>query len=511
MTAEAMTVGGRVATVPTTDPPDPTRPVQVLGDSPASVAGESPAPPDSGPPDWVTVGRPAEEASEEVPLGTRRVVVRLVAGIVLVLVAVTIGGALAARRLAEREAVNDSASMADVLAETVVQPALTDALLAGDPAAVRVFDTLVRDRVLSDSLVRVKIWNPDGKVLYADQPDLIGRTFPLDPEEREVLRNPRTVAEISDLARAENALDREIGNKLVEVYRPVWTESGREALFEIYAPYELVSQRTGQLWRGFAGVTMSSLLLFVVLLAPVLWHLLSRARRDQHQRERLLERAVDASDAERRRIAATLHDGPVQDLAATSFVIAGATAHAEAMGRDELADELRGVAGSVRTSIRALRTLLVDIYPPSLAQAGLAVALTDLAQTVRAAGLHVVVEPISEVELGLQPEQERLIYRVAQETLRNAAAHATPCTVRVGLERDGDDVVLDVVDDGGGFDTEATLANPHHGHFGLRLLAELAASEGGTLQVASAPGFGTRWCLRVHPAPTTGIDHEGQR
>ena len=341
-----------------------------------------------------------EEALDEAPLGTRRVLFRLVAGIVVVLVAVTIGGSLAARRLAEREAVNDSADIADVLAETVVQPALTDGLLAGDEAAQQRFDELVRDRVLGDDVVRVKIWSPDGKVLYADQSELIGRTFPLDAEEREVLSEPRTVAEISDLDRAENALDRDIGNKLVEVYRPVWTASGQEALFEIYTPYERVSQRTGQLWRGFAGVTLSSLLLFVVLLAPLVWHLLSRARRDQRQRELLLERAVDASDAERRRIAATLHDGPVQDLAATSFVIAGATANAESMGRHGLAEELRGVAGSVRASIRALRTLLVDIYPPSLAQAGLAVALPDLAQTVRSPGLHVVVEPVSDEELG---------------------------------------------------------------------------------------------------------------
>jgi signal transduction histidine kinase len=218
----------------------------------------------------------------------------------------------------------------------------------------------------------------------------------------------------------------------------------------------------------------------------------------------LLERAVDASEAERRRIAATLHDGPVQDLAASSFVIAGATANAESMGRHGLAEELRGVAGTVRASIRALRTLLVDIYPPSLAQAGLAVALPDLAQTVRTPGLNVVVEPVSEEELGLQPEQERLVYRVAQETLRNAAKHATPCSVRVSLGREEDDVVLDVVDDGRGFDPEVALADPESGHFGLQLLAELATTGGGTLQVASAPGHGTHWRLRVHPGESSG-------
>jgi signal transduction histidine kinase len=446
----------------------------------------------------VLVGRPEQEALAGPPLSTRRVVVQLVAGILVVLAAVTIGGSLAARRLAEREAVNDAAQIADVLAETVIQPELTDALLAGSPAARRQFDQLVHDRVLGQNVVRVKIWSSQGKVLYSDQPELVGRTFPLEIQEREVLVHPRTVAAISDLDHAENALDRQIGDKLVEVYRPVWTSNGQEALFEIYTPYDQVGQRTGQLWRGFAGVTLSSLLLFVVLVAPLVWHLLSRVRRSQRQRELLLQRAVDASDAERRRIAATLHDGPVQDLAATSFVIAGATAHAEAAGRTGLAEELRSVAGSVRTSIRALRSLLVDIYPPSLAQAGLSVALTDLAQTVRAPGLTVVVEPVQDAQLGLRPDQERLVFRVAQETLRNAAKHATPCTVHVSLHRDGEDVLLDVVDDGRGFDPAATLADPEHGHFGLQLLAEHAATGGATLQVASSPGHGTHWQLRVH-------------
>ncbi len=326
-----------------------------------------------------------------------------------------------------------------------------------------------------------------------------------------MLREPRTVAEISGLDRAENALDRQEGNKLVEVYRPVWTSSGQEALFEIYTPYDLVSQRSGQLWRGFAGVTISSLLLFVVLLTPLVWHLVGRARRDQQQRERLLERAVDASEAERRRIAGTLHDGPVQDLAATSFVIAGATARADSAGSDALAEELRGAAVSVRRSIRSLRTLLVDIYPPSLAQAGLAVALSDLAQSERAPGLEVRVDPLPEhAELGLQPNQERLVYRVAQETLRNAAKHATPCTVRVSLSRRAGGVVLDVADDGPGFDARAALADPAHGHFGLQLLAELATTGGGTLQVASAAGHGTRWRLRIAtgagPGQTPGSD-----
>jgi signal transduction histidine kinase len=154
----------------------------------------------------------------------------------------------------------------------------------------------------------------------------------------------------------------------------------------------------------------------------------------------------------------------------------------------------------VRTSIRALRTLLVDIYPPNLVQAGLVAALTDLAHTTRAAGLEVRLEADADADLELPDAQQRLVYRVAQETLRNTARHAAPCSAVVSLRREGDSVVLDVRDDGNGFDVDRVLAEPEPGHFGLQLIADLASSGGATLQVASAPGRGTHWQLRLGPA-----------
>jgi signal transduction histidine kinase len=159
------------------------------------------------------------------------------------------------------------------------------------------------------------------------------------------------------------------------------------------------------------------------------------------------------------------------------------------------------VSASVRTSIRALRSLLVDIYPASLAQAGLSGALTDLAQSVSAPGVEVRVDHDPDVHVGLTRAQDRLVYRIAQEAVRNPAKHAAPCTVVVTLHRDEQGAVVDVADDGSGFDVEAALRGPEDGHFGLRLLADLAASGGAELAVASAPGRGTRWRLRIPDRP----------
>ena len=436
-----------MATDPTTEPT-----IAAVEQPAATDADSRPTTPDADAVGWLVVAEAAEQDDGEAPVSLRRVALQLVAGILVVLVVVTVGGTLAARRLAEREAVNGAAQRADLLAETVVQPALTDRLLNREPAAYRAFEKVVRERVLGDQVVHVKLWSTNGTVVYSDEAALVGEHFTLDDDQQSALDEPRTRAEISSLDRDENTLDRSAGNKLVEVYRPVWTPSGGKMLFEIYAPYDQVSHRTGQLWRGFAGVTLSSLLLFVVLLVPLIWHLASRVRRAQRQREWLLQRAVEASSTERRLIAASLHDGPVQDLAATSFVVSAAAARAGTAGQGALERELREVAASVRTSIRALRSLLVDIYPASLAQAGLSGALTDLAQSVRAPGLEVRLDPAADEDLGLTRAQERLVYRIAQETLRNAAKHAAPCTVTLSLWRAHDAVLLDVVDDGPGFD-----------------------------------------------------------
>lgn len=418
----------------------------------------------------------------------------MMAGAAVVIAAVALIGVVAARRLAEAEAVNDAAKTADLFADSVVQPVLTDALATGDDAAVSALDRVVRDHVLDASVVRVKVWSPAGRILYSDEPRLIGAEFPLGADEREVLSDPRTRADVSDLGGPENLYERDSG-KLLEVYRPVWTPSGRPLLFETYFRYDDVTARSGQLWRGFAGVTLSSILLLVVLLMPILWRLLNRLRRAQDHREALLEKAIQASSDERRRIAGTLHDGPVQDLAATSFAVAGAAERAGTLGEPILAAELRAAAATVRTSIGGLRSLLVDIYPPSLETAGLPAALTDLATGLRSRGIEVDLRVAQDI--GLTPEAQRLVFRVAHECLNNVVRHAAARHVQIRLEQERDDAVLDIADDGVGFDDRAVLAGPAEGHFGLRVLVDVVADSDAALLLATAPGRGTRWQLRV--------------
>ena len=449
----------------------------------------------AGAPPWVQVsyGQPPRDQRPE---RTSRVLGWVSVAAVLALVAVAIAGVLAARDLAEKEAVKDARESSALLAQAVITPALRESLLNGNRDAIAELDEVVDAYVKEQTeIVRVKIWTFEGEIVYSDQHKLIGKTYPLGEEEREVRTTPTTRAEISDLTGGENKYERGQG-KMLEVYGPVWTRSGTPLLFETYAPYDVVDDRRGELSWGFAGVTISSLLFFTVLLLPIVWRLLGRLQRAQGQREELLERAVDASIEERRRIAGTLHDGVVQELAATSFTVAGAAARARAVGDQRLADDLHAVAGTLRTSIGGLRSLLVDIFPAHLHTGGLADALADLAAPLRSRGIEVTLD-LEQDDVDLDPEVERLVFRITQECLHNVRRHSGASNVRIAWRSEGREMVLDVADDGRGFDPAEVLASPREGHFGVRVLADVATAAGAHLSVSTAPGAGCHWRLRV--------------
>jgi len=158
---------------------------------------------------------------------------------------------------------------------------------------------------------------------------------------------------------------------------------------------------------------------------------------------------------------------------------------------------LTTAAGTVRASIRGLRSLLVDIYPPSLTTAGLVPALTDLTEVLAARNIVTHLSLDEDAAARLTPDQQQLVFRIARECLRNAARHASARNVEVRLFQEGHATVLEINDDGTGFDPAPVLGNPEDGHFGLRTLTDVAASAGADLLLATAPGAGCRWRLEV--------------
>jgi len=224
---------------------------------------------------------------------------------------------------------------------------------------------------------------------------------------------------------------------------------------------------------------------------PLAVRLSRRLRQGQLDREALLRRAIQASDLERRRIARDLHDGAVQDLAGISYSLAAA---AEATSDPEAVGPLTEGADAARRSVRELRSLLVEIYPPDLQRAGLAAALSDTLAQFPARGVSASLE-LPE-GLDMPPAAEGLLFRVAQEALRNVLSHAQATSVEVAAGRDDGIAWLSVRDDGRGFDAGGASEQS----FGLRLLRDLVEDAGGRFEVISAPGAGSFLRAEV-PAP----------
>jgi signal transduction histidine kinase len=357
-------------------------------------------------------------------------------------------------------------------------------------------DDVVLGQVLAGSIVRVKLWSTNGTILYSDEPSLIGRRFTLGADERQLLRTGGSAAELSDLTRPENRLERPAG-KLLEAYTPIRTPNGTPVLFEIYQRFSSVSASGERLLRALAPPLLGGALVLLLFQVPLAWSMARRLQRGHRDREGLLESAVEASARERRRIAADLHDGVVQDLAGVAFGLAPLAADAERRGRHEDADVVRAAIARLRQGVRDLRTLLVEIHPPNLASAGLAVALSDLLSPLEATGIATELH-VAPAGANGGDARDEIVYRVAREALRNVQAHAHAQRVRIDVTRDETGATrLVVADDGRGFDPSGRERREADGHVGLTLLSGLVERSDGRLAVHSEPGRGTTVELEV--------------
>ena len=429
---------------------------------------------------------------ERRPVSTVGLLLRFTGAGLIVLVSLAAVIAFVARQAGTEQASDAARQATYVTARGVVEPRLDAALIAGEPAALDQFDAAMRQYVLQGSLVRVKLWNADGRVIYSDEPRLIGTTYRLGAEEAEALRAQASDSEVSDLSRPENEFEIPY-NKLLEVYVGVRGTGGQQLLFEAYFRYDAVTEAGQAAWRRFAPPSLGALLVLQLVQIPFAWSLARRVQQQQRERERLLRHAVESSDAERRRIAGDLHDGVVQDLTGLNYAMDAMRLGSPTEG--QRAELIATGAGQLRRSIGALRSLLVDLYPPNLAEEGLAAALTELAGGLERAGLQVRLDIDGADDL--PPDTAALLFRAAQEIVRNVSTHSGARSVQIVACRHDGVAALSVDDDGRGFDETELDDRSGHGHFGLRSIGDLLAESGGSMTVRAAPGQGTRVDVEV--------------
>jgi len=152
-----------------------------------------------------------------------------------------------AQRVAQDEALRDATELGQAMARLSVEPLLADSDLARS-VGLSELDELARQKLMTEPVVAVRLWNPDGTIAYATDPRLIGRHFGLGEEEVEILATGGVEAELSDLSKPENEFERRFG-ELVEVYLPVQDGAGRRYLFEISPGYQRSPKPASASWR----------------------------------------------------------------------------------------------------------------------------------------------------------------------------------------------------------------------------------------------------------------------
>jgi signal transduction histidine kinase len=250
------------------------------------------------------------------------------------------------------------------------------------------------------------------------------------------------------------------------------------------------AQRRGR--AGLLAVAGSAMALCVILL----WRV-ERARARQRavearageERSRLVNKILSVAERQRSGMAAELHDGPIQALTRLGILLERGRLRLRRGQVEDGVALLADAQAALADEVQALRGIMATLRPPVLEERGLVSALGDYVEVVREqAGINCTLS--ARLPERLPEDQEIVLYRVAQEALTNVARHARASSARVELVERADKVMLEVHDDGVGFDPARELVGSLD-HFGLAGMRERVELAGGTWTVWSREGSGT--------------------
>lgn len=427
------------------------------------------------------------------------------AGVTMTLALALLTGVLA-RRAGLEQGTRAFESLTRVTAATLAPALDTDP--QREPAAVGTLRTYVDALVGAGPVVAVRVRAGDGRVLWADDRSVVGRSAPLPPGARGALARGSVASLVADPGDPGMVAGRSSGRVLVAWAR-VADVHGTPLLVEFHESYTEVTDLAQRTWRHFAPAALGTLALLQLIQVPLAWRLASRLRRAQRAEDALHRAAQDASDAERRRIAAEVHDHAVQDLTGLAYELDAARLRGGPRNAED-AELLDRTAAAARRTVEDLRALLVALIPPRGAvHGGLVPALRALAREVGRSGVRVGVQ--ADDIRDLPAPTATLLYRCAQEALRNVSTHSRATAVQIVVTQDRRAATMCVEDDGQGLD-EARLADRFAaGHVGLRALGELLVDAGGSLTLTSASGRGTRLVATVPLATGARLPAGGAR
>jgi len=219
-----------------------------------------------------------------------------------------------------------------------------------------------------------------------------------------------------------------------------------------------------------------------------------RALQESEEKLRFLSsRLLAVQEEERRRISRELHDSIGQCLAAVKFCVEGVLQTADFAGYESTVKTLKSLVPMIQDSIEEARRIYMGLRPSMLDDLGIIATIAWLCRDFRKTYAHICLEDHVGAEDHEIPERLRIvIFRIIQEALNNVVKYSNANLVSLSLERTGEALVLEIVDNGVGFDLEKALKKrTHERGLGLTGMRERAELSGGSFSITSDIGVGT--------------------
>jgi len=200
-------------------------------------------------------------------------------------------------------------------------------------------------------------------------------------------------------------------------------------------------------------------------------------------------RIVQAQEGERSRLAQEVHDGPAQALSNAIFQVEYIQ---RVLDKDTSSaqNELRFLREQLRRELSEVRTFISQLRPPLLDELGLDGSIMDTVETMATLTGTTIATDLQAPGDQLNPSQQTAVLRIVQESLQNIRKHASATRITVNTRLDETDWILEVGDDGRGFDVSSVAARGRR-NFGLQFMRERAELIGAKFEVRSRPGGGT--------------------
>jgi signal transduction histidine kinase len=417
--------------------------------------------------------------------------------------------------LIERAVTRSAAATTALYVDSIIAPLLPDmqknAVL--DDVVRRALDETLGQGALGSRLVAMRLWAPDGRILYAKDDLLIGRHFELTPDLKRAFTG-EMVANYGhyDTLDKNDALP---GGPLLEIYNPIlqpWS-GNVVAVLEFYERADdLQSALAGARLKSWFAVAAVTALFFLLLSVIVLRgsHTIDRQAGDLTARvseltglleqnralharvRRASQRVTSLNESYLRRLGADLHDGPAQLIALASLRLDSEALLADGRPRDARESEVEQIRTSLGEALQEIRTLCHGLVLPHIETADFRDVVSRAIDAYEQRTGSKVERSMDTADIPVPLSQRICVYRFLQEALNNGYRHCREAHQSVVIECRGTKLHISVSDDGHGFDPDTVKA----GSIGIAGMRERIESLGGQFDLYTSPA-GTKLAMTL--------------